>query len=262
MSPQEVPSWKVRVVIPALDEEQAIGTVLDSIPSRWVDSIHVGDNGSVDRTAQIARLHGARVVDAPRRGYGSACLAALADIDALDGEEPFDSSDDRQIIVFLDGDASDDPSQLPRLIDPIVRGETPLVLGSRVDGDRERGALTVQQRIGNAIATTLIRWLFGVRYRDLGPFRAIRRDQLSALQMQDPDFGWTVEMQIKAARRGWPVHEIPVPYRRRIGRSKISGTLIGSIRAGYKIVSLILFEGLLGSRRATKHPSCCQHEKG
>ena len=232
----------IRVVIPALDEEAAIGAVLEAIPADWVDSIHVGDNGSKDATAEVARSHGARVVNAPRRGYGSACLAALADLDRWSEPGP------DEIVVFLDADHSDDPTQIPALITPIIEDQADLVLGSRVHPGIEAGSLTLQQRWGNALATTLIQWIHGHRYQDLGPFRAIRRDHLQNLQMSDPDFGWTIEMQLKALRQGLRIREIPVPYRRRIGTSKISGTVIGSCRAGFKILQWIGFDAWRGNR--------------
>jgi glycosyltransferase involved in cell wall biosynthesis len=185
----------------------------------------VVDNGSTDRTAQVARAHGAQVVHEPHRGYGSACLAGMAAL-----------APDVTVVAFMDGDGSDDPADLPRLLEPIVRGDADMVLGSRVLGERETGALTPQQRFGNALATVLLRALHGARYSDLGPFRAIRREALDRLGMRDTSFGWTVEMQIKAARHGLRVQEIPVHYRkRRAGQSKISGTLRGTISAGAKI---------------------------
>jgi glycosyltransferase involved in cell wall biosynthesis len=189
----------------------------------------VCDNGSRDGTAEIARKHGAVVVREPRRGYGSACLRALR---ALEDDPP-------EIVLFMDGDQSDDPADTAALLEPILAGRADLVIGSRVLGRREPGALTPQSRAGNWIATRLIAWLYGVRYTDLGPFRAIRYESLAALGMRDPDFGWTVEMQVKAARSGLRSEEVPVRYRRRIGRSKISGTLAGATAAGVKILGTI-----------------------
>ncbi|HEV8384303.1 MAG TPA: glycosyltransferase family 2 protein [Candidatus Acidoferrales bacterium] len=226
------------VIIPALNEEAAIGPALDALlgivchpESAAADEgslnsqVIVVDNGSTDRTAQVARAHGAQVVHEPHRGYGSACLAGMAAL-----------APDVTVVAFMDGDGSDDPADLPRLLEPIVRGEADMVLGSRVLGERETGALTPQQRFGNALAAVLLRVLHGARYTDLGPFRAIRRDALERLGMRDTSFGWTVEMQIKAARHGLRVLEIPVHYRkRRAGQSKISGTLRGTISAGAKI---------------------------
>ena len=217
----------IGAVIPALDEERAIGRVLDALPA-WVDEVVVVDNGSSDATAAVARGRGTRVVAEPARGYGAACLAGIA---ALDGAE---------VVVFLDADFSDHAEEMDRLVDPIVAGEAELVIGSRVLGHSEPGALTAQQRIGNRVACVLMRAFWGARYTDLGPFRAIRRDALARLAMRDRDFGWTVEMQIEAARLGLRVREAPTSYRRRVGVSKISGTLIGTLRAGLKIVYVIL----------------------
>ena len=216
------------VLIPALDEEQAIAQVLAAIPPGLAQEVVVVDNGSTDRTAEVARSWGARVVSEPRRGYGQACLSGLAALGRVD------------IVVFLDGDYSDYPEDMPHLLEPILRGEADLVIGSRVLGERQPGALLPQQRLGNALATWMIRLLFGVRYTDLGPFRAIRSEALERLQMQDRNYGWTVEMQVKAARAGLRLAEAPVRYRRRLGASKISGTLRGSLRAGYKIIATIL----------------------
>ena len=218
----------IAVLIPALDEEQAIAQVLAAIPPGLVQEVVVVDNGSTDRTAKVACSLGARVVSEPRRGYGQACLSGLAALGQVD------------IVVFLDGDYSDYPEEMPQLLDPILKGEADLVIGSRVLGRREPGALLPQQRLGNALATWMIRLLFGVRYTDLGPFRAIRSEALQRLGMQDRDYGWTVEMQVKAARLGLRTAEVPVRYRRRVGTSKISGTLRGTLRAGYKIIATIL----------------------
>lgn len=219
---------RVSVIIPALNEEQTIGQVIRAIPKDQVHEILVADNGSSDRTAEVARQAGARVVSAPRRGYGSACLAGIA---AMDNPE---------VVVFLDGDFSDDPTDLPRLLAPIERGEAELVIGSRVLGNPEPGALQPQQRFGNALATRLIRLLFGARFTDLGPFRAITRQALERLEMGDPNYGWTVEMQVKAARFGVRFMEVPVHYRKRGGgKSKVSGTLWGSLSAGRKILLTI-----------------------
>ncbi|MFK7985586.1 MAG: glycosyltransferase family 2 protein [Sandaracinaceae bacterium] len=215
----------VDVVIPALDEEEALPHVLAAIPGS-VRTVVVADNGSRDRTAEVAREGGAVVVFEPRRGYGAACLKALAHL----AEDPPD------IVVFLDGDHSDHPEELPSLIAPIVDGHAEMVIGSRALGHSERGSLTPQQQVGNAIACVALRLLYGARYTDLGPFRAIRWDALQRLEMADRDYGWTVEMQIKAARRNVRHAEIPVRYRRRIGVSKVSGTVRGTIGASRKIL--------------------------
>jgi glycosyltransferase involved in cell wall biosynthesis len=219
----------VDVIIPALDEEKALPRVLAEIPRPPVRRIIVADNGSTDRTAAVAEEHGAEVVREPERGYGAACLRALAQ---LAGDPP-------DIVVFLDGDYSDHPAELLSLIDPIAAGHADMVIGSRVRGHSERGALSPQQRVGNAIACTALRLFYGVHYTDLGPFRAVRWETLQELAMVDRNFGWTVEMQIKAAKRGVPYLEVPVSYRRRIGVSKVSGTFRGSLSAGAKILWLL-----------------------
>ncbi|HET7497713.1 MAG TPA: glycosyltransferase family 2 protein [Candidatus Eisenbacteria bacterium] len=219
----------VDAVIPALDEEASIGGVLRSLPAGLLRRVVVCDNGSRDHTAEEARSRGALVVREERRGYGSACLRALA---ALRTDPP-------DAVLFLDADGSDDPSEAPALIEPIASGRADLVIGSRTLGRREPGALTPQARFGNWLATGLIRLFYGARWTDLGPFRAVRWDALQRLGMRDPDFGWTVEMQVKAARAGLRGMEVPVRYRRRIGRSKISGTLSGTVRAGVKILGTI-----------------------
>jgi len=174
----------------------------------------------------VARQHGATVVAEPRRGYGAACLAGLR---YLSGHPP-------DIVVFLDGDFSDHPEEVPLLLAPIRREGCDLVIGSRTRGVREPGSLLPQARLGNRLATFLLRILYGVRYTDLGPFRAARYDRLMALGMSDGDFGWTVEMQARAALAGWKTAEVPVSYRRRLGASKITGTFSGSLRAGSKIL--------------------------
>lgn len=186
----------------------------------------MADNGSRDRTAEVARQGGADVVFAARRGYGAACQRALAYL----------AADPPDVVVFLDGDYSDHPEELPELVEPIAQGEADLVVGSRTAGRRERGAVSTQQRVGNAIACAALRRLYGVHYTDLGPFRAIRWDALRALEMRDSNYGWTVEMQIRAARHGLRHREVPVRYRRRIGTSKVSGTVRGSLGAARKIL--------------------------
>jgi len=216
-------------VIPALDEERALPYVLREIPRPPVRRVVVADNGSTDATAEVAVENGAEVVHEPERGYGAACLRALAHLD----------SDPPDIVVFLDGDYSDHPDELPSLIQPILEGRADVVIGSRATGRRERGALSPQQRVGNAIASTALGLLYGVRYTDLGPFRAVRWETLEHLQMCDRNYGWTVEMQIKAARQRIPYCEVPVSYRRRIGVSKVSGTVRGSVYAGAKILWLL-----------------------
>ncbi|MFQ5804984.1 MAG: TIGR04282 family arsenosugar biosynthesis glycosyltransferase [Phycisphaerae bacterium] len=234
----------IAVIIPAFNEEQAIGQVIAAIPD-WADDIVVADNGSTDRTAEVAERRGARVVREPRRGYGSACLAAVAAL-----VEP-------QVVVFLDGDYSDHPEEMPLLVDPVINGDADLVIGSRVLGRCEPGALTPQARFGNWLSCRLMYWFWGVRHTDLGPFRAIRYDSLKRLSLRDPDYGWTVEMQVKAAQQQLRVREVPVSYRSRIGKSKVSGTLRGMVGAGTKIL-LTIFAAALESRRqcGTRRP--CQ----
>ena len=222
---------RIAVVIPALNEEASIGQVIEAIPD-WVDDIVVADNGSTDRTAAVATSAGARVVDEPRKGYGQACLTALAALHAC------------EIVVFVDGDLSDYPEQMDRLVTPIARNEADMVIGSRVRGRRERGALTPQARFGNWLSCRLIRLFWNVTYTDLGPFRAIRMSCLQRLRMQDRDYGWTVEMQVKAAQVGLRAIEVPVDYRKRIGQSKVSGTIKGVVSAGTKILGTILLAAI------------------
>jgi glycosyltransferase involved in cell wall biosynthesis len=221
----------VGVIIPALNEERSIGLVLDALPG-FIDRVVVVDNGSDDATAEVAKRHGAIVVSEPRKGYGSACLTG---IDTL-AEDPPD------IVTFLDGDFSDDPSEIDRLLAPILAGDAELVIGSRAVGARQDGALLPQARFGNRLACVLIEQLHGYRFTDLGPFRAITWDALQRLEMSDPDYGWTVEMQLKAARLGIASVEVPVSYTRRIGVSKVTGTVTGTVMAGYKILWTILRE--------------------
>jgi len=194
-----------------------------------VREVVVVDNGSTDRTADVAREAGASVIAEPRRGYGSACLAGLAHL----RREPPD------LVAFLDADYSDDPSQLPELLEPIVTGRAELAIGSRLRGRPEPGSLTAAQAFGSRLAALLLRFLFGLAATDLGPFRAIRWQALQTLGMRDRDFGWTVEMQARAARMALRVIEVPVRYRPRVGRSKISGTLRGVLGAGWKILFTI-----------------------
>jgi len=219
---------KTTLIIPALDEEDAIGDVLRSVDRSRIDQIIVGDNGSRDATARIAAELGARVVHVPERGYGAACAGALSEM-----------AQDTELVVFMDADGSDDPAEMAALIAPIVNGQAELVIGSRALGVVEMGALTPQQRFGNWLATRLIAVLYGYRYTDLGPFRAITRELLDRIGMRDRRYGWTVEMQLRAAQLGARIAEVPVRYRRRVGRSKISGTVRGVVEAGFWILYTI-----------------------
>jgi glycosyltransferase involved in cell wall biosynthesis len=231
--------YRIAVIIPALNEEQSIGKVIDAIPS-WVERVVVTDNGSTDDTAEVARRHGAMVVHEPQRGYGAACLAGVA---AIEQPNPPD------LLVFLDGDYSDCPQEMDRLVRPILQEEADLVIGSRVLGNPEPGSLTIPQRFGNALACRLIHLFTGVVFTDLGPFRAIRTRSLLAMRMDDRNYGWTVQMQVRAAGMGLHIAEVPVSYRPRIGQSKISGTVRGVMSAGAKILYTIFRETLFMHRR-------------
>lgn len=229
---------RIGVVIPAQNEQNAIARVIGDIP-RWVDEIIVADNGSTDATADVARRAGAFVVHEAEPGYGAACLKGIATLGRVD------------VIAFTDGDYADYPEDLAQLIDPIVGEGVDLVIGSRAIGERQDGALTPQQIFGNWLATRLIGLIWGMKFTDLGPFRAIRSKALQSLAMADRNYGWTVEMQIKAAKAGLACREVPARYRRRIGISKVSGTLKGTLMAGYKILWMIGSQALgdLVSRR-------------
>ena len=224
---------KVAVIIPVFNERDSLPRVVGDIPRDRVSEIVVVDNGSTDGTDLVAQNLPVRLIRESRRGYGSACLAGVA---ALEAAPP-------DVVVFLDGDYSDHPEEMPRLLEAIERGAD-LVIGSRALGEREPGALLAQARFGNLLACFLIRLLYGHRYTDLGPFRAIRLAAYRRLDMRDPDFGWTCEMQVKALRKGLSVAEVPVSYRRRVGVSKITGTLSGTLRAGYKILWTIARYGI------------------
>ncbi len=222
------PAVTVAVIIPARNEAQALPHVLADIPTT-IDHVIVADNGSNDGTAAIAASLGARTVAVPVAGYGRACLAGIAEANGLGAE----------IIVFLDGDRSDYPAQMERLIAPIRAGHADMVIGSRTRGRRERGALTPQQVFGNRLACALIHRIWGFRYTDLGPFRAIRAGALERLAMRELTYGWTVEMQIRAVQHGLAIVEVPVDYRPRIGVSKVSGTVRGVVLAGWHILAMI-----------------------
>ena len=220
----------IDVIIPAYNEEESLPLVLRELPWANLREVIVCDNNSRDRTAEVARANGATVVFEPRAGYGSACLRGMRRI----RERP--AAEQPDIVVFLDGDHSDYPEELNEVVRPIVENGYDLVIGSRALGEREAGSMMPAQVFGNWLATNLLRLLYNYRFTDLGPFRAIRWDRLRDLGMRDPDFGWTVEMQARAAKRGLRATEVPVRYRRRIGTSKISGTVRGTFLAGQKIL--------------------------
>ena len=222
---------EVALVMPALNEAEVIVSVLEAVDRSIVDRLVVGDNGSTDDTAEVARRHGASVVVEPRRGYGSACLRALASLENLPGDA---------LVAFMDADGSDDPGEIARVLEPLAAGNADVVIGSRVLGNAEPGALTPVQRFGNWLTCSLVRLFWGVRFTDLGPFRAITKEALDALEMQDPDFGWTIELQVKAVQRRLRVVEVPVSRRvRAAGESKVSGNLIGSFHAGRRILGYV-----------------------
>lgn len=218
----------IDVIIPAYNEESSIGSVVSDIPKDLVRHIIVCNNNSNDATADHAAKAGAIVVDEPRPGYGAACLQGMKYIADLETQP--------DIVVFLDGDYSDYPEEMVFLVEPIIRDEVDLVIGSRALGNMEQGAMMPQQIFGNWLATTLIRLFYKYEFTDLGPFRAIRYSHLMEINMQDKDFGWTVEMQVKAAKMGMRCKEVAVQYRKRIGVSKVSGTIKGTILAGHKIL--------------------------
>ncbi|UII27723.1 glycosyltransferase family 2 protein [Fulvivirga maritima] len=217
----------VRVIIPAFNEENGVGEVINEIPKDLVKEVIVVNNASTDDTEKVALQSGATVLKEPEKGYGRACLKGIAYLQQLA---------DTDIVVFLDADHSDYPEEMVNLINPIIKEDADLVIGSRAQGAKEKGSMTPQQIFGNWLATRLLRLLYGVRFTDLGPFRAIKYDQLLALDMQDKTYGWTVEMQLKAAKQKMKCVEVPVNYRQRIGFSKISGTIKGTVMAGYKII--------------------------
>ena len=219
---------RVSVIIPTHNEAQAIERVLADLPSDLTTEVIVVDSNSTDGTPEIAARMGARVIQEPRRGYGRACLTGLAAADSPD------------VVVFLDGDYSDRPAELPLLIAPILEGQADITLGSRLHGSSSDGALPWHQAFGNRLAASLIRPLYGVDISDLGPFRAGRADVLRALALEEMTYGWAVEMILKGALAGYRVVEVPVSYYPRIGKSKISGTLKGTVGAGWFILSLIV----------------------
>jgi glycosyltransferase involved in cell wall biosynthesis len=217
---------KIAVIIPAFNEAPSIGKVVKAIPKEINALVIVVNNGSTDNTVEEAENAGAIVLNEPRKGYGWACLKGI----------DYANEQHAEILVFMDGDFSDHPHEMIQLIAPIEAGEMDFVIGSRVLGERERGSLTPQQVFGNWLATRLTRIFYGAKFSDLGPFRAIHADSLNSLNMSDKTYGWTIEMQIKAAKKKLRFCEIPVSYRKRIGVSKVSGTIKGTVLAGIKII--------------------------
>lgn len=226
--------YRIVVIIPAFNESDSIGKVVEDVPKDLTDEVIVVNNRSTDGTEENAAKAGATVLRENRKGYGYACLKGLGYLKkkAID-QQP-------HIVVFLDGDYSDYPEDMRDVIHPIVKDDVDLVIGSRLLGDRDAGAMLPQAVFGNWLAVTLIRLLYGVRFTDLGPFRAIKYQKLLDLDMQDRTFGWTVEMQVKAAKEGLRCCEVPVRYRKRIGVSKVTGTVKGTLMAGYKILKTII----------------------
>lgn len=221
----------IDVIIPAYNEEESIGLVLKDIPEGLVRQVLVANNNSSDQTAEIAKKEGAKVVFESEQGYGAACLKAI--------DFSFRTQPPPDILVFLDADYSDHPEEITKVLQPILAGEVELVIGSRALGQREKGSMMPQQIFGNWLATTLMRWMYGSTFTDLGPFRAITTRAYREIGMCDRNFGWTVEMQVKALKKKVSHTEVPVTYRRRKGVSKVSGTIKGSILAGYKIIYTI-----------------------
>lgn len=218
----------VDIIIPVYNEQDSIALVINDIPKEWVRNIIVCNNNSNDNTKKVALDAGAIVVDQPQKGYGSACLKGLEYIESLEVKP--------NVVVFLDGDYSDHPEELPSLLKPIIKEDFDLVIGSRAEGQLEKGAMQPQQIFGNWLATTLIKLIYKYEFTDLGPFRAVKYNVLKQINMEDKDFGWTVEMQVKAAKMKLKCIEVPVTYRKRIGVSKVSGTIKGTILAGHKIL--------------------------
>ncbi|MFT5601258.1 MAG: glycosyltransferase involved in cell wall biosynthesis [Flavobacteriales bacterium] len=219
------------VIIPAFNEENSVGKVVNDIPKDWVREIIVANNNSNDATPINAKNAGAIVVDQPIQGYGNACLKGM--------EYLVENNIHPDIVVFIDADYSDFPEQLIDLVKPIIEEDIDLVIGSRATGNQEKRSMTPQQKFGNWLATKLIKWIYKVEFTDLGPFRAVKYDSLLKIEMRDKTYGWTVEMQVKAAKLKMKCTEIPVDYRVRIGKSKVSGTVKGTIMAGYKIITTI-----------------------
>ena len=226
-----IESLKVVVIIPAYNEENSIGQVIKDIPADLVDEIIVVNNNSNDQTVTNAKLAGATVLDEKIPGYGRACLKGIEYAKQL---TPLPD-----VVVFIDADYSDHPEEMIDMLHPVVYESVDMVIGSRALGKREKGSMTIPQLFGNWLATRLLKIFYKVSYTDLGPFRAIRFDCLIRMDMQDTTYGWTVEMQLKAAKMKLNICEVPVSYRKRIGVSKISGTVKGTLLAGYKIITTI-----------------------
>ena len=224
---------EVYVIIPAKDEERSIAKVIGDIPKALVKEIIVVDNGSKDKTGEEVIKAGATLLREPKSGYGAACLKGINYLKQKLGKGK------NEIVVFLDGDYSDYPEQMPALLKPILESGHDMVIGSRALGERSKNSMTPQQIFGNWLATTLLKVLYNAKFTDLGPFRSILYSSLLALEMKDTNYGWTVEMQLKAAKKKMKFTEVPVDYRNRIGVSKVSGTIRGSVMAGYKILYTI-----------------------
>lgn len=225
------PAPKIVVIIPAMNEAGSIGKVINDIPKELVEVVLVGNNNSSDNTKEVAERAGAIVFDEVRPGYGYACLICMDYVAKMEVKP--------DVIVFLDGDYSDYPQEMPQVVAPIIDSGVDLVIGSRALGNREKGSMTLPQIFGNWLATRMMRLFYSVKYTDLGPFRAIKYTELLNLRMSDKTYGWTIEMQLKAAKNKLSYVEVPVNYKNRIGTSKVSGTVKGTVLAGYKIISSV-----------------------
>lgn len=236
-----MPAEKVAIVIPALNEEGALRQLLGEIPPGIADWIIVTDNGSTDRTAEVARAAGAIVASEPARGYGRACFKGFQTACGLGAE----------IVIFLDGDGSDDPADIPMMLAPVREGQADMSIGSRVSKQAERGAIPAQARLGNWLVSSLIRLFYRAKVHDIGSFRVIRCSVLRDLQMREMTFGWPVEMLVKMARRGYRIVELPIHYRRRsAGKSKVAGTVVGSVKAAYYMLRTTLRYAWIGDAHA------------